>query len=66
MLPTGATVEMELRSVKLRRYLLSGCVAACSISTVPPVGSIVGALYQMLYIQSEVLLRMGESVARNM
>ena len=30
-----------------------------------PVGSIVGAVYQKLYIQSNVLLRMGESVARN-
>ena len=31
-----------------------------------PVGSSVGALYQKLYIQSKVLLRMGEIVARNM
>jgi hypothetical protein len=28
-----------------------------------PVGSNIGALYQKLYIQSEVLLRMGELVA---
>ena len=50
MLPIGATVEMELRS----------------ISTVAPVGSSVGALYQKLYTQSKGLLRMGEFVARNM
>jgi hypothetical protein len=37
-----------------------------SISTVAPVGSSVGALYQKLYIQSHVILRMGEFVARNM
>ena len=41
------TVEMELHS----------------ISTVAPVGSSVGALYQKLYIHSKkVLLRMGEFV----
>jgi hypothetical protein len=36
--------------------------------TVSPVGSSVGALYQKLYIrvESKVLLRMGEFVARNM
>jgi len=50
LLPTGATVEMELRS----------------ISTVAPVGNNVGALYQKLYISQIVLLRMGEFVARNM
>ena len=38
LLPTGATVEMELRS----------------ISTVAPVGSSGGALYQKLYIQSKI------------
>jgi len=31
-----------------------------------PVGSNIGALYQKLYIQSKVLLKMGEFVARNM
>jgi hypothetical protein len=31
-----------------------------------PVGSSVGALYQKLYIQSKVLLRMGEFIALNM
>ena len=35
-------------------------------ATVAPVSSSVGALYQKLYIQSKVLLRMGELVARNM
>ena len=34
--------------------------------TLSPVGSNVGALYQNLYIQSKVLLKMGEFVARNM
>ena len=37
-----------------------------SISTVAPVGSRGGALYQKLYIELKVLLRMGEFVARNM
>ena len=37
LLPTGVTVEMELRS----------------ISTVAPVSISVGALYQKLYIQSK-------------
>jgi hypothetical protein len=33
---------------------------------VSPVDSSAGALYQKLYIQSKVLLRMGEFVAQNM
>jgi hypothetical protein len=37
-----------------------------TVSTVAPVGSRVGALYQKLYIQSKMLLTMGEFVARNM
>jgi hypothetical protein len=38
-----------------------------SISTLSPVGSNIGALYQKLYIRSKkALLRMGEFVARNM
>jgi hypothetical protein len=51
-----------------------GALAACShnaeniiidMYNVTPVGSSVGALYQKLYIQSKVLLRMGGFVARN-
>ena len=37
-----------------------------SISTVAPVGSSVGEMYQKLYVGQKVLLRMGEFVARNM
>ena len=40
-------------------------IEGSSISTVAPVGSSVGALYQKLYISQKVLLRMGEFVARN-
>jgi hypothetical protein len=47
LLPAAITVEMELSS----------------ISTMSSVGSGAGALYQKLYIQSKVLLRMGEFVA---
>jgi len=35
-------------------------------STVAPISSRGGALYQKLYIQLKVRLRMGEFVARNM
>ena len=37
-----------------------------STSTFSPFGSNSGALYQKLYMQSKVLLKMGEFVARNM
>ena len=50
LLPTGDKVEMEMIS---------------SISTLSPVGSNIRTLYQKLYIQSKVLLKMGEFVARN-
>ena len=36
-----------------------------SILTVAPVGSSIGSLHQMLYMQSKMLLRMGEFVVRN-
>jgi hypothetical protein len=52
LLLTSDAVEMELQ------FHL--------ISTVSPISSSVGALYQKLYIQSKVLLTMGEFVARNM
>ena len=46
----GCGVEMELRS----------------ISTLSPVGSNIGALYQNCTYSQKVFLRMGEFVARNM
>ena len=47
-------------------YNTSTMLPADAAVEMVPVGSIIGALYQKLHIQSEVLLTMGEFVARNM
>jgi hypothetical protein len=50
----------------MHRHCCQPVTQLSSISTVSSVGSSVGALYQKLYIQSKVLLLMGEFVVRNM
>ena len=57
-------------SVKLRRFLLCGCVAACCHTTVPPHPDYRPATSWVHYTtsckHSLVLLKMGELTARNM
>jgi len=71
LLLTGDTIEMELfqfhlNCVTLTDYIILRWNCSSSISTVSPVGSRVSTLFQKAVYTVKVLLKMGETVARNM